>query len=84
MKNLQPTILTLFTANYKFLIVMGAMPIFISTHAVDGVTEVIVRDLMYIVEEIDTTFISRDALVDMGSVNVFFPPCLHLRHCHHY
>ena len=34
---------------------------------------VMVRDLMYVVEELKHTYISRDALEGLGSVNKYFP-----------
>ena len=73
MKNLLPTNLTLFAANRKGLTVLGAVPVLITAKTVDGGQPVTTRDLLYIVEELTFMFLSRDALVNLGSISMSFP-----------
>ena len=72
-EQLLPTNLTLVAANRKSLSVLGAVPILLEVMSVDGSTPIMIRDLMYVVEEIRHTYISRDALEGLGSVNKYFP-----------
>ena len=72
-EQLLPTNLTLVAANRKSLSVLGAVPILLEVMSVDGSTPVVIRDLMYVVEEVRHTYISRDALEGLGSVNKYFP-----------
>ena len=72
-EHLLPTNLTLVAANRKSLSVLGAVPVMLEVMSVDGSTPVMIRDLMYVVEELKHTYISRDALEGLGSVNKYFP-----------
>ena len=47
------------------------VPVIVTATAMDGETKV--RDLLYVVQELDSTFVSRDALVKLGSVSSYFP-----------
>ena len=66
------TNLTLFTADKKSLTVLGAVPVIISVQCEDGGTAT-TRDLLYIVEELSSVFISRDALSNLGIISKEFP-----------
>ena len=68
LEQLLPTNLTLFTADKKSLTVLGAVPVIISVKCGDGGT-VTTRDLLYIVEELSSVFVSRDALSNLGIVS---------------
>ena len=67
---LLPTALELRAANGIALTVIGVIPILISSAHND---ELQVRELLYIVKELRSTFISRDALIDLGSIPKTFP-----------
>ena len=69
-RQLLPTALELRAANGVALTVIGVIPIRIS--AVND-EEIQVRELLYIVKELKTTFISKDALINLGSVPETFP-----------
>lgn len=47
------------------------VPVIVTATAMDGETKV--RDLLYVVQELDSTFVSRDALVKLRSVSSYFP-----------
>ena len=72
-EDLLPTNLTLFAANRKGLTVLGAVPVLITAKTVDGGQPVTTRDLLYIVEKLTFMFLSRDALVNLGSISMSFP-----------
>ena len=72
LEQLLPTNLTLFTADKKSLTVLGAVPVIISVQCEDGGTAT-TRDLLYIVEELSSVFISRDALSNLGIISKEFP-----------
>ena len=61
LNHLLPTNLTLFTADKKSLTVLGAVPVIISVKCRDG-SIATTRDMLYIVEELTSVFVSRDAL----------------------
>ena len=63
---------TLFAANNKNLTVLGALLALIAVPAVGGST-VSTRDLLYIVEELTTMFLSRDSLAATGAIRESFP-----------
>ena len=53
---------------------MGAVPVLITVkNNTQGGVPITTRDLLYICEELTSTFLSRDALVNMGSVKSSFP-----------
>ena len=72
LEQLLPTNLTLFTADKKSLTVLGAVPVIISVQCEDGGTAT-TRDLLYIVEELSSVFISRDALSNLGIISKELP-----------
>ena len=72
LERLLPTNLTLFTADKNSLTVLGAVPVIISVKSGDGDTAT-TRDLLYIVEELSSVFISRDAMSNLGIVSREFP-----------
>jgi hypothetical protein len=72
LNQLLPTNLTLFTADKKSLTVLGAVPVIISVKCGDGSTAT-TRDMLYIVEELTSVFVSRDALSNLGIVSKEFP-----------
>ena len=72
LEQLLPTNLTLFTADKKSLTVLGVVPVIISVKCGDGGTAT-TRDLLYIVEELSSVFISRDALSSLGIISKEFP-----------
>ena len=72
LEQLLPTNLTLFTADKKSLCMLGAIPVIITVVCEDGGSET-TRDLLYIVEELSSVFISRDALASLGIIRKEFP-----------
>jgi hypothetical protein len=72
LEQLLPTNLTLFTVDKKSLTVLGAVPVIISVQCEDGGTAT-TRDLLYIMEELSSVFISRDALSNLGIIGKEFP-----------
>jgi hypothetical protein len=72
LEQLLATNLTLFSADKKSLMVLGAVPVIISVKCGDGGTAT-TRDLLYIVEELSSVFVSRDALSNLGIVIREFP-----------
>jgi hypothetical protein len=69
---LLPTNLTLFTADKKSLTVLGAVAVIISVKCGDG-SIATTRDMLYIVQELTSVFVSRDALSNLSIVNKEFP-----------
>ena len=51
---------------------LGAIPVIISVKCGDGGAAT-TRDLLYIVEELSSVFVSRDALSNLGIVSKEFP-----------
>jgi hypothetical protein len=80
LEQLLPTNLTLFTADKKSLTVLGAVPVIISVQCEDGGTAT-TRDLLYIVEELSSVFISRDTLSNLGIIGKEFPK-VHINNQH--
>ena len=71
-KQLLPTYMTLFTADKKSLTVIGTVPVFIRAKCMDGSISTH-RDMLYIVRELSTIFLSQDALAGLGVINKEFP-----------
>ena len=69
---LLPTSTTLFTADRKALTVLGAVPVNISA-VCENVGTVTTKQILYIVEELTSVFLSKDALSDMGIITKDFP-----------
>jgi hypothetical protein len=61
----------------KLVILCQVIPVEISAQPLYGAPPVKTKDLLYIVEELTYMFVSRDALVDLGSISTHFPciPC---------
>ena len=74
MEQLLPSNLTLFSTDKKSLSVLGAVPVIISVCCEDG-GKTTTMDLLYIVEELSSVFISRDALSNLGIIRKEFPRC---------
>jgi hypothetical protein len=72
LNQLLPTNLTLFTADKKSLTVLGAVPVIISVKCGDGSTAT-TRDMLYIVEELSSVFVSRDAFPTLALSARSFP-----------
>ena len=72
LSELLPTATTLFTADRTSLTVLGAIPVDISVVCVDGST-VATKEILYIVAELTSVFISREALSNMGIIPREFP-----------
>ena len=53
--------------------VLGVVPVFITTRRAVNKQGVHTRQLLYIVKELKGTFISQDALQDLGVVSEYFP-----------
>ena len=63
----------LFAANKKQLTVLGALPVHIKVKSADGTSEISMRDLLYVVEELADSYLSRETLVGLGSIPEYFP-----------
>ena len=72
MEQLLPTNITLFTEDKKSRCVLGAVPVVITIGSEDG-GSASMRDFLYIVEELSSVFISRDALASLGIIRKEFP-----------
>ena len=72
MSELLPTSTTLFTADKKNLTVLGAVPVNISAVCENGGT-VPTKEILYVVEELTSVFLSKDALSNMGIIPKDFP-----------
>ena len=72
MSELLPTSTTLFTADKKNLTVLGAVPVNISAVCENSGT-VPTKEILYVVEELTSVFLSKDALSNMGIIPKDFP-----------
>ena len=60
-------------ADKRVVTILGVVPVFITTRRAISKEVVHTRQLLYIVKELKGTFISRDALQDLGVVSEYFP-----------
>ena len=72
-RHLFPTSVILRTANRKVLTVLGIVPVQVETISADRETRVKVNTMLYVVEELKCTFISKATLEDLGSIQKYFP-----------
>ena len=71
--NLLKTSMGLKVADRRVVTILGVVPVFITTKRAISKKGVHTRQLLYIVKELKGTFISRDALQDLGVVSEYFP-----------
>ena len=71
--DLLETEVRLFAANKKQLTVLGALPVHIKVKSADGTSEISMRDLLYVVEELAASYLSRETLVGLGPIPEYFP-----------
>ena len=69
----QTTYVGLTVADKRVVTILGVVPVFITTRRAISKEGVHTRQLLYIVKELKRTFISRDALQDLGVVSEYFP-----------
>ena len=72
LSELMPTTTTLFTADKKSLNVLGAVPVNISAVCENGGTDS-TKEVLYLVEELTSVFLSKDAISNMGIIPKDFP-----------
>ena len=71
--DLLETEVNLYAADRKKLTVMGVLPVVIASKRVGSGDMAEVRELVYIVEELGRLYVSREALVALGSIPSCFP-----------
>ena len=71
--NLLKTSVGLTVADKRVVTILGVVPVFITTRRAISKEGVHTRQLLYIVKELKGTFISREALQDLGVVSEYFP-----------
>ena len=71
--NLLKTSVGLTVADKRVVTILGVVPVFITTRRAISKEGVHTRQLLYIVRELKGTFISRDALEDLGVISKYFP-----------
>ena len=67
-QDLLQTDVCLYAANRKKLSILGMLPVIVSSKRVGTGELVETRQLLYIVEELDKLYVSREALQALGSV----------------
>ena len=72
-RHLFQTNVILRTANRKTMTVLGVVPVEIETMSADMETRVKTHTILYVVEELKSTFISKDTLTELGCIPSYFP-----------
>ena len=71
--HLLKTSLVLTVADKRVVTILGVVPVYITTRRAISKEGVHTRQLLYIVKELKGTFISREALEDLGVISGYFP-----------
>ena len=71
--HLLKTSVGLTVADKRVVTILGVVPVFITTRRAISKEGVHTRQLLYIVKELKGTFISREALEDLGVISEYFP-----------
>ena len=72
-KELLGTEVNLYAADRKRLTILGVLPVIVASRKAGTGELVEVRELLYIVEELGRLYVSREALVELGSIPGCFP-----------
>ena len=67
------TDLVLKVADKRVVTILGVVPVYITTRRAISKEGVHTRELLYIVKELNGTYISREALEDLGVISGYFP-----------